>query len=189
MLFYIFLYGSSDIYYMIAGFCIFNPFKEALPGHLHQLSGFFRNIANHNCPCCVGMIPLIDHSRIQTYNITIPDNMFLIWNSVYHFIINGYADGTRISAIIQEGWFAPEIPDHCLTDFIDSLGRNARLHFFCQFIMHNSKNSAGFPHKFYLFLRFSGNWHDYSPKISQIAAKTSFISTVPSTSFIMPFLL
>ena len=61
MLFYIFLYGSSDIYYMIAGFCILDPFKEALPGHLHQLSGFFRNIANHNCPCCVGMIPLIDY--------------------------------------------------------------------------------------------------------------------------------
>ena len=36
------------------------------------------------------MISLIYYSRIETYYVTILNNSFLAWNTVYYLIIDGY---------------------------------------------------------------------------------------------------
>ena len=38
-------YGSGNIVKMVSCFCILDPLKEALPGHIDQLTGFRRNLS------------------------------------------------------------------------------------------------------------------------------------------------
>ena len=65
----ILLNGSRNIMQVLSFLCHFDAFKEALLCYIHQLLCLCAHLADRMCPRRVGMIALIDQSRIQADNI------------------------------------------------------------------------------------------------------------------------
>ena len=111
--------GIGNIIQMVACLRHLDSSEKASLGSLHQKSCFFTDLAYRESTCHVGMIPLIDQSRIQTYNITLVKNMIFVRNTMYDFIIHRYTDRCRISVIIQEVGNAAVGTDQLLTQVVD----------------------------------------------------------------------
>ena len=73
---------------MIASFRELNPLKERLSGNIDKLLRFRTDDANRMGSGCIRMISFVDNTRIQADDIAFPDNMVLVRDTVYHFIIH-----------------------------------------------------------------------------------------------------
>ena len=100
--FSIFLNGCRDVIEMIASFGKFNPLKKALSGNFNQFFCIIVDLADAISPGCIRVISFIDNTCIQTDNITLIKEMFLMRNSMDNLIIDRDADGGRIAIVIFE---------------------------------------------------------------------------------------
>ena len=100
--FSIFLNGYRDVIEMIASFGKFNPLKKALSGNFNQFFRIIVDLTDAISPGCIRVISFIDNTCIQTDNITLIKEMFLMRNSMDNLIIDRDADGGRIAIVIFE---------------------------------------------------------------------------------------
>ena len=138
----------GNIIEMISCFREFYSFKEALPGYIHKLLGFFGNFSDCISTGRIRMISFIDQSCINLYQITILDNFVLRRNSVDHFIIQADAEGARKASIIQKIGNASHGTDHIFANTVDFLGTHSWFDIRDQPVMDFFQKMSGFPHKF-----------------------------------------
>ena len=91
--------GIGNIIQVVACLRHLDSCEKASLGSLHQASCFFTDLPYRESTCHVGMIPLIDQSCIQTYNITLVKNMIFVRNTCLlytseHFGLPGYGNLT-----------------------------------------------------------------------------------------------
>ena len=100
--FSIFLNGYRDVIEMIASFGKFNPLKKALSGNFNQFFRIIVDLTDAISPGCIRVISFIDNTCIQTDNITLIKEMFLMRNSMDNLIIDRDTDGGRLAIVIFE---------------------------------------------------------------------------------------
>ena len=117
--------GIGNIIKMISCFCHFNPFKKALSRNLNQLCSLLTDLPDAEGARHIGMISFVDQSGIQADDIALLQNKIIRGNPMHHFIIDGYADRSRIAVIVQEIRLAAMFPDQLLSQSVDILRGNS----------------------------------------------------------------
>ena len=142
---------------MITRFCIFNPLKETLSGNFDEFFCFLADFSHCVGSRRIGMKPFVNDSGIQADDVALLQNPLLTRNSVYHFVVHGDTDRSRIAVIVFKRRNAPVASDNLFSQPVDIHGRYPRPHCFRQFLMSDGENSSRLPHKIYLSCGFNRN--------------------------------
>ena len=77
---------------MVAFSGIFYTFKETFPRYPDQFLCFFTDFPDAVGTRGVGVIAFVDHTCVQTDDVSFPDKMMRAWDPVHHLVVDGYAD-------------------------------------------------------------------------------------------------
>ena len=133
---------------VVTCFGILDALEEALARHIDETSVLLGNLSDCMRSGSIGMIPLINNTRIKTDDIALLQDPLLIRNAMNDLIVDGYTDGCRVSLIIQEGWNAVIAADHFLALAVDVHGGYARTNNLFHLLMNDGQDSSGLSHKF-----------------------------------------
>ena len=149
--------SSRNLMEMVAGLRVFDTFEKSLPRHINQLLGFLADFSYAVGSGRIRMIALINQPRIQADNISLFQNSLLRRDPMHHFIIDRYADRSRISIIVQEIRNTAQGPDHPFTLMVDFPGGNTGTDNLRELVMNLLQKLSRMSHQF----NFSGSFNCY----------------------------
>ena len=100
----------------------------------------------------IGMISLVNHTRIQADDIALLQNAAFAGNPMYYLIIYGHTDAGGIPVIMKEIGNPPQLADQTVSLYVNFPGGYAGTYKFLQLLMYNCQQPAGFPDELNLAL-------------------------------------
>ena len=148
-----FITGITHISHSSPGSGGFHSQVQTLLGHLDQPALLLGDIPDAEHPGCIPVIPIINGGTVHIDNLTALQNPVLTGDPMADHLIDGDADGFRISLISQACRYASNLPGVILYQPVQFCCADAFLHVGSDIIENHGILFSRFPDSLNLLLR------------------------------------